>query len=248
MAVIGSGPAGIACAGDLAAMGYDVTIFEKLTYAGGILTYGIPQFVLPNSVVDREIETLKARGVEIVTGTPIDKDKSVDDLFLPRAMRPSLWAMAPMCPSRPEGWTPASPGVWSANDYLTQVNLHNDTLPANIKDAKRVLVVGGGNVAVDAVRCARRLGAETIMVYRRTIAEAPARRDEIAHTYEEDIEIRELTNPVSCYSKDGVLTGVKCEKMVLGEPDEFGRRRPVGTGEFFDGTVTTWSSPPVPRG
>ena len=97
-----------------------------------------------------------------------------------------------------------------------------------------VVVVGGGNVAVDAVRCARRLGAETIMVYRRTIAEAPARRDEIAHTYEEDIEIRELTNPVSCYSKDGVLTGVKCEKMVLGEPDESGRRRPVGTGEFFD--------------
>ena len=233
VAVIGSGPAGIACAGDLAAMGYDVTIFEKLTYAGGILTYGIPQFVLPNSVVDREIETLKARGVEIVTGTPIDKDKSVDDLFA-AGYEAIFVGNGADVPQPPRGLDTSLTGVWSANDYLTQVNLHNDTLPANIKDAKRVLVVGGGNVAVDAVRCARRLGAETIMVYRRTIAEAPARRDEIAHTYEEDIEIRELTNPVSCYSKDGVLTGVKCEKMVLGEPDESGRRRPVGTGEYFD--------------
>ena len=233
VAVIGSGPAGIACAGDLAAMGYDVTIFEKLTYAGGILTDGMPQFVLPNSVVDREIETLKARGVEIVTGTPIDKDKSVDDLFA-AGYEAIFVGNGADVPQPPRGLDTSLTGVWSANDYLTQVNLHNDTLPANIKDAKRVLVVGGGNVAVDAVRCARRLGAETIMVYRRTIAEAPARRDEIAHTYEEDIEIRELTNPVSCYSKDGVLTGVKCEKMVLGEPDESGRRRPVGTGEFFD--------------
>ena len=163
VAVIGSGPAGIACAGDLA--GYEA----------------------------------------IFVGNGAD------------------------VPQPPRGLDTSLTGVWSANDYLTQVNLHNDTLPANIKDAKRVLVVGGGNVAVDAVRCARRLGAETIMVYRRTIAEAPARRDEIAHTYEEDIEIRELTNPVSCYSKDGVLTGVKCEKMVLGEPDESGRRRRVGT-------------------
>ena len=202
-------------------------------YAGGILTYGIPQFVLPNSVVDREIETLKARGVEIVTGTPIDKDKSVDDLFA-AGYEAIFVGNGADVPQPPRGLDTSLTGVWSANDYLTQVNLHNDTLPANIKDAKRVLVVGGGNVAVDAVRCARRLGAETIMVYRRTIAEAPARRDEIAHTYEEDIEIRELTNPVSCYSKDGVLTGVKCEKMVLGEPDESGRRRPVGTGEFFD--------------
>ncbi|MCI8414795.1 MAG: FAD-dependent oxidoreductase, partial [Ruminiclostridium sp.] len=121
-----------------------------------------------------------------------------------------------------------------ANDYLTQVNLNRAALPKNISDAKRVLVVGGGNVAVDAVRCALRLGAETMMVYRRTLAEAPARRDEIAHTQEEGIEIRELTNPVACYGENGVLTGVKCEKMELGEPDASGRRRPVGTGEFFD--------------
>lgn len=233
VAVIGSGPAGIACAGDLAAMGYDVTIFEKLTYAGGILTYGIPQFVLPNSVVDREIEKLKAQGVEIVTGTAIDKNKSVDDLFA-AGYEAIFVGNGADVPQTPRGLDTSLTGVWSANDYLTQVNLNTDDLPENIKNAKRVLVVGGGNVAVDAVRCGKRLGAETIMVYRRTIKEAPARRDEIEHTYEEDIEIRELTNPVECYGKDGVLTGVKCEKMVLGEPDASGRRSPVGTGEYFD--------------
>ena len=233
VAVIGSGPAGIACAGDLALLGYDVTVFEKLSYVGGILTYGIPQFVLPNSVVDREIETLKARGVEICTGSAIDKDKSVDDLFAAGYDAIFVGNGADV-PQTPRGLDTSLEGVWSANDYLTEVNLNGANLPESIKNAKRVLVVGGGNVAVDAVRCARRLGAETIMVYRRTIAEAPARRDEIAHTYEEDIEIRELTNPVECYSKNGVLTGVRCEKMLLGDPDESGRRRPVSTGEFID--------------
>ena len=233
VAVIGSGPAGIACAGDLAKLGYDVTVFEKLSYAGGILTYGIPQFVLPNTVVDREIETLKAYGVEIVTSSPIDKDKSIDALFADGYEAVFVGNGADV-PQTPRGLDTSLKGVWSANDYLTEVNLNTEDLDANIKDAKRTLVVGGGNVAVDAVRCARRLGAETIMVYRRTLAEAPARRDEIEHTREEDIEIRELTNPVECYGKDGVLVGVKCEKMALGEPDASGRRSPVGTGEFFD--------------
>ena len=233
VAVIGSGPAGIACAGDLAAMGYDVTVFEKLTYAGGILTYGIPQFVLPNTVVDRELETLRSRGVEIVTGAPIDKNKTIDDLFQAGYQAIFVGNGADV-PQPPKGLDTSLTGVWSANDYLTAVNLGQDTLPANIKDAKRVLVVGGGNVAVDAVRCARRLGAETIMVYRRTLAEAPARRDELEHTKEENIEIRELTNPVECYGENGVLTGVKCETMTLGEPDDSGRRRPVGTGTYFD--------------
>ncbi len=233
VAVIGSGPAGIACAGDLAAMGYDVTIFEKLSYVGGILTYGIPQFVLPSSVVEREIETLKARGVEIVTGTAIDRNKSLDSLFAAGYEAVFVGNGADV-PQTPAGLDTSLKGVWSANDYLTAVNLKVNDLPESIRNAKRVLVVGGGNVAVDAVRCAKRLGAETIMVYRRTIAEAPARRDEIEHTREEDIEIRELTNPVECYGKDGVLVGVKCEKMELGEPDASGRRRPVGTGTFFD--------------
>ena len=233
VAVIGSGPAGIACAGDLAAMGYSVTVFEKLSFAGGILTYGIPQFVLPNDVVERELEKLKAQGVEIVTSTPVDKEKSVDELMKAGYEAVFIGNGADV-PQVPAGLDPSLEGVWSANDYLTQVNLNRAALPKNISDAKRVLVVGGGNVAVDAVRCALRLGAETMMVYRRTLAEAPARRDEIAHTQEEGIEIRELTNPVACYGEKGVLTGVKCEKMELGEPDASGRRRPVGTGEFFD--------------
>ena len=232
VAVIGSGPAGIACAGDLAAMGYDVTIFEKLSYVGGILVYGIPQFVLPNTVVDREIETLKARGVEIVTSAPIDKNKSIDALFA-EGYEAVFVGNGADIPQTPRGLDTSLEGVWSANDYLTEVNLNTDNLPANIKDAQRVLVVGGGNVAVDAVRCAKRLGAETIMVYRRTLAEAPARRDEIEHTREESIEIKELTNPVECIGENGVLTAVKLEKMTLGEPDASGRRSPVGTGEYF---------------
>ena len=232
VAVIGSGPAGIACAGDLAAMDYDVTIFEKLSYAGGILVYGIPQFVLPNSVVDREIETLKARGVEIVTSAPIDKNKSIDALFADGYEAVFVGNGADV-PQTPIGLDTSLEGVWSANDYLTEVNLNTDNLPASIKDAQRVLVVGGGNVAVDAVRCAKRLGAETIMVYSRTLAEAPARRDEIEHTREESIEIKELTNPVECIGENGVLTAVKLEKMTLGEPDASGRRSPVGTGEYF---------------
>ena len=224
---------GIACAGDLAALGYEVTVFEKLAYAGGILTYGIPTFVLPRSVVDRALKTLWAQGVEIVTGAPVDGARTVDDLFAAGYQAVFVGNGADV-PQVPPGLDTTLAGVWTANDYLTQVNLHSGELPESIRAAKRVLVVGGGNVAVDAVRCARRLGAETIMVYRRTIAEAPARRDEIAHTYEENIPIRELTNPVACYGENGVLTVVKCEKMALGEPDASGRRRPVGTGEFFD--------------
>ncbi|HIY07174.1 MAG TPA: FAD-dependent oxidoreductase, partial [Candidatus Evtepia faecigallinarum] len=176
---------------------------------------------------------LKVAGVEIVTGSPIDKDKSVDDLFA-AGYEAIFVGNGADVPQTPAGLDTSLEGVWTANDYLKQVNMNYDNLPANIKDAKRVLVVGGGNVAVDAVRCARRLGAETIMVYRRTIKEAPARRDEIAHTYDENIEIRELTNPVECYSMNGVLTGVRCEKMMLGDPDESGRRRPVSSGEYFD--------------
>jgi len=214
-------------------MGYDVTVFEKLSYAGGILTYGIPQFVLPNEVVDRHIDTLKAQGVEIVTSSPIDKSKSIDALFAD-GFEAVFIGNGADSPQTPRGLDTSLEGVWSANDYLTEVNLNTAALPASIKEAKRVLVVGGGNVAVDAVRCAKRVGAEPIMVYRRTIAEAPARRDEIEHTREESIEIKELTNPVECIGKDGKLVAVKLEKMTLGEPDASGRRSPVGTGEYFE--------------
>ena len=231
VAVIGSGPAGIACAGDLADKGYQVTVFEKLGFTGGIMTYGIPQFVLPNTVVDREVEILKGKGVEFVTDAPIDKKKSVDDLFK-AGFEAVFVGNGADVPQVPGGIDTSLEGVWTANDYLTAVNLNQDALPENIKNAKHVLVVGGGNTAVDAVRCGRRLGAETIMVYRRTVAEAPARYDEILHTREEGIEMMELTNPVEAIGENGKLTSVKCEIMKLGEPDESGRRRPVGTGEF----------------
>ena len=231
VAVIGSGPAGIACAGDLADKGYQVTVFEKLGFTGGIMTYGIPQFVLPNTVVDREVEILKGKGVEFVTDAPIDKKKSVDDLFK-AGFEAVFVGNGADVPQVPGGIDTSLEGVWTANDYLTAVNLNQDALPESIKNAKHVLVVGGGNTAVDAVRCGRRLGAETIMVYRRTVAEAPARYDEILHTREESIEMMELTNPVEAIGENGKLTSVKCEIMKLGEPDESGRRRPVGTGEF----------------
>ena len=231
VAVIGSGPAGIACAGDLADKGYQVTVFEKLGFTGGIMVYGIPQFVLPNTVVDREIEILKGKGVEFVTDAPIDKNKSIDDLFK-AGFEAVFVGNGADVPQVPGGIDTSLEGVWTANDYLTAVNLNQDALPENIKNAKHVLVVGGGNTAVDAVRCGRRLGAETIMVYRRTVAEAPARYDEILHTREEGIEMMELTNPVEAIGENGKLTSVKCEIMKLGEPDESGRRRPVGTGEF----------------
>ena len=233
VAVIGSGPAGIACANDLADMGYDVTVFEKLGYAGGIMTYGIPQFVLPNEVVDRKIDALKVKGVEIVLNAAIDKDKTVDALFAD-GFEAVFVGNGSDVATPPRMAIADLKGVLDANDYLKAVNLNTADLPAEIKNAKKVLVMGGGNVAVDAVRCAKRLGAETIMVYRRTIAEAPARRDEMAHLKEENIALMELHNPVECYGKDGVLTGVKCEKMVLGEPDAPGRRSPVGTGEYVD--------------
>ena len=231
VAVIGSGPAGIACAGDLADKGYQVTVFEKLGFTGGIMTYGIPQFVLPNTVVDREVEILKGKGVEFVTDAPIDKKKSVDDLFK-AGFEAVFVGNGADVPQVPGGIDTSLEGVWTANDYLTAVNLNQDALPENIKNAKHVLVVGGGNTAVDVVRCGRRLGAETIMVYRRTVAEAPARYDEILHTRAAGIEMMELTNPVEAIGENGKLTSVKCDIMKLGEPDESGRRRPVGTGEF----------------
>ncbi len=170
--------------------------------------------------------------MEIVTGAPVDGARTVDDL--PPGIRPSLWATGRMCPQVPPDWTPPLAGVWTANDYLTQVNLHSGELPESIRAAKRVLVVGGGNVAVDAVRCARRLGAETIMVYRRTIAEAPPAGMRSPTPTRRTSPSGSSPTPWPAMGKTGCSPGVKCEKMALGEPDASGRRRPVGTGEFFD--------------
>ena len=238
VAVIGSGPSGLACASDLARMGYEVKIFEALHKVGGVLVYGIPEFRLPKEkIVAREVEAVKKLGVEIETDVIVGRTVTIDELMNEEGYEAVFIGSGAGLPRFMGIPGENLNGVVSANEVLTRTNLmkaydtHYDT---PIYVGQRVVVVGGGNVAVDAVRCARRLGAETIMVYRRTIAEAPARRDEIAHTYEEDIEIRELTNPVECYSKNGVLTGVRCEKMLLGDPDESGRRRPVSTGEFID--------------
>lgn len=227
VAVIGSGPAGIACAGDLAALGYAVTIFESLPMAGGILSYGIPEFVLPNEIVDREVSTLAQRGVIIQTNVVIGRDKTIDQLLEEGygAVFIGNGAEVPVPMKLPgENLT----GVWTANAYLTHINLERDKLPASIREAKRVLVVGGGNVAVDAARCARRLGAQVTIVYRRTLAESPARREELLHTREEGVAIRILTNPVEFLGdKTGKLVGVRCVEMELGEPDNSGRRRPI---------------------
>ncbi|MDD3164564.1 MAG: NADPH-dependent glutamate synthase [Oscillospiraceae bacterium] len=226
VAVIGSGPAGIACAGDLAKLGYAVTIFERMQVAGGILCYGIPEFCLPNEVVDREISALRAEGVELVTGAGVDAGRTVDSLFADgfAAVFVGNGAEVPM-----EMHIPGEElsGVYNANDYLTQINLNRDELPSAYRQCKRAVIVGCGNVAIDAARCARRMGAEVTIVYRRTLAESPARLEEIHHAQEEDIAFRLLTNPVAFIGENGKLTGVKCVQMALGEPDESGRRRPV---------------------
>ena len=231
VAVIGSGPSGLTCAGDLARLGYDVTVFEALHIAGGVLVYGIPEFRLPKKIVELEVNGLKALGVKIVTNVVIGRSMSIDDLFddgfeavyigsgagLPRFM--------------------GSPGeslkeVYSANEYLTRVNLMKAYQPGSttpIYHARKVAVVGGGNVAMDAARSAIRLGAEEVYVlYRRSFEEIPARQEEVQHAQEEQIRFQTLTNPVEILgSDDGNVTGVRCIRMELGEPDATGRRRPV---------------------
>ena len=209
VAVIGSGPAGIACAGDLAALGYEVAVFEKLTYLPGAFSpTAFPPLSCPGPWWTGPLKTLWAQGVEIVTGAPADRAPDGGRPLCRRVPQAVFVGNGADVPQVPPGLDTTLAGVWTANDYLTQVNLHSGELPESIRAAKRVLVVGGGNVAVDAVRCARRLGAETIMVYRRTIAEAPARRDEIAHTYEEDIPIRGASpTPWPAMGKTGCSPG-----------------------------------------
>ena len=231
VAIIGSGPAGLTCAGDLAKKGYDVTIFEALHLAGGVLVYGIPEFRLPKAIVQKEIDGLKALGVKVETNMVIGKVLSIDELFkmgfesvfigsgagLPRFMNIPGENLK---------------GVYSANEFLTRVNLmkaYQDGAATPIQHAKKVAVVGGGNVAMDAARSAKRLGAEEVyIVYRRSEKELPARAEEVEHAKEEGIIFRLLTNPVEILpGEDGMVTGMKCVEMELGEPDASGRRRPV---------------------
>lgn len=240
VAVVGSGPSGLTCAGDLAKKGYEVTVFEALHTPGGVLVYGIPEFRLPKSIVKKEVETLEKLGVEIKTNVVIGKTLTIDELMDEgyEAVFIGSGAGLPRFMGIPgEGLC----GVYSANEFLTRSNLmkaYEENPDTPIMKAKKVAVVGGGNVAMDAARTAMRLGAEKVyIVYRRSLAELPARREEVEHAIEEGIDFKILTNPIEILGykneenprdlKNGFVTGITCVKMELGEPDERGRRRPV---------------------
>ena len=232
VAVIGSGPAGLTCASELARKGYDVTIYEALHTAGGVLVYGIPEFRLPKSIVQREINTLISLGVKIETNMVIGKVISVDELIEDFGFEAVFIGSGAGLPKFMNIPGENLKGVFSANEILTRVNLmkaylSDSTTP--VKDSKDVIVVGGGNVAMDAARCAKRLGADNVyIVYRRGLEELPARKEEIEHAMEEGIIFKVLTNPVELIGDDtGTVKEVKCVEMELGEPDASGRRRPV---------------------
>lgn len=240
VAVVGSGPSGLTCAGDLAKKGYDVTVFEALHLAGGVLVYGIPEFRLPKAIVQKEVDTLKALGVKIETNVVIGKTITVDELFEYgfEAVFIGSGAGLPRFMGIPGE---SLKGVYSANEFLTRSNLmkaYRDSSTTPILHAKRVAVVGGGNVAMDAARTALRLGADEVsIVYRRSLDELPARAEEVEHAMEEGIVFRVLNNPTEILGynnpedkrdpQNGFVTGMRCIRCELGEPDEKGRRRPV---------------------
>ena len=253
VAVVGSGPSGLTCAGDLAKCGYEVTVFEALHTAGGVLVYGIPEFRLPKRIVAKEVDTLKKLGVKIETNVVIGKTLTIDELFEQgfEAVFVGSGAGLPNFMGIPgEGLN----GVYSANEFLTRSNLmkaYLDSSDTPIMKGGRVAVVGGGNVAMDAARTALRLGAEKVyIVYRRSMEELPARREEVEHAAEEGVEFRLLCNPTEILGyrnpddprdpKNGFVTGISCVRMELGAPDERGRRRPVSVeGSEFTIDVDT---------
>ena len=231
VAVVGSGPAGLTCASDLAKKGYQVSVFEALHTAGGVLVYGIPEFRLPKAIVANEVTKLQAQGVEVMTNMVIGRVLTIDELFEMgyKAIFVGSGAGLPMFMGIPGE---SLKGVLSANEYLTRTNLmkaYNADSDTPVIHSKAVAVVGGGNVAMDAARCAMRLGAEHVyVVYRRGEAEMPARLEEQHHAKEEGIEFKTLTNPVEIVADEtGRVCGMKCVKMELGEPDASGRRRPI---------------------
>lgn len=231
VAVIGSGPSGLTCAGDLAKLGYEVTIFEALHTAGGVLQYGIPEFRLPKAIVNKEVDNLRDLGVDVETNMVIGRVLSIDELMEDgyEAVFIGSGAGLPRFMNIPGE---NLKGVYSANEFLTRVNLmkaYKEGSTTPIMHAKRVAVVGGGNVAMDAARSALRLGAEEVnIIYRRSDAELPARAEEVHHAKEEGIIFRTLTNPVEILGDDDdTVTGIKCVEMELGEPDASGRRRPI---------------------
>lgn len=253
VAVVGSGPSGLTCAGDLAKQGYEVTVYEALHTAGGVLVYGIPEFRLPKAIVAKEVDTLKKLGVKIDTNVVIGKTLTVDELFEMgyEAVFIGSGAGLPNFMGIPGE---SLKGVYSANEFLTRSNLmkaYLDNPETPIMKGGKVAVVGGGNVAMDAARTALRLGAEKVyIVYRRSMEELPARREEVEHAEEEGIEFKLLCNPTEILGydnpentrddKNGFVRGMKCIKMELGKPDEKGRRRPVGIpGSEFEIAVDT---------
>ena len=230
-AIVGAGPAGLTCAGDLARMGYAVTVFEALHTAGGVLMYGIPEFRLPKAIVQKEIDTLKDLGVEFVLDFVVGRSETIDELFADgyEAIFVGSGAGLPTFIGVPGE---NANGVYSANEYLTRINLmkaYQEGSATPIQHAHKVAVVGGGNVAMDAARCAKRMGAEEVyIVYRRSEKELPARLEEIEHAKEEGVVFKFLTAPLEVLSDDNYnVIGMKCQQMELGEPDESGRRRPV---------------------
>ena len=240
VAVVGSGPSGLTCAGDLARRGYLVTVFEALHTAGGVLVYGIPEFRLPKTIVAKEVESLKAMGVEILTNMIIGKTLTVDELFEMGYEAVFIGSGAGL-PSFMGIPGESLKGVYSANEFLTRANLmkaYRDDSTTPIMKGGKIAVVGGGNVAMDAARTALRLGAEKVyIIYRRSMDELPARREEVEHAIEEGVEFRLLNNPTEILGyenpedkrdpRNGFVSGMRCIRMELGEPDERGRRRPV---------------------
>ena len=240
VAVVGSGPSGLTCAGDLAKKGYKVTVYEALHLAGGVLVYGIPEFRLPKSIVQKEVDTLKALGVDVETNVVIGKTLTVDELFEMgyEAVFIGSGAGLPRFMGIPGE---SLKGVYSANEFLTRSNLmkaYQSDVTTPIMHAKKVAVVGGGNVAMDAARTALRMGAEKVyIVYRRSLEELPARKEEVEHAMEEGIEFKLLNNPTRIIGfenpddrrdpSNGFVTGMECIRMELGEPDASGRRSPV---------------------
>ena len=239
VAVVGSGPSGLTCAGDLARKGYEVTVFEALHLAGGVLVYGIPEFRLPKAIVQKEVDGLKALGVTIATDTVVGRTITVDELMDEQGFEAVFIGSGAGLPMFMDIPGINYRGVYSANEFLTRINLmkaYREGSDTPIQHPKRVAVVGGGNVAMDAARCAKRLGAEVYIVYRRGMEELPARKEEVEHAEEEGVIFKTLCNPVEILADENDdVSKIRCIKMELGEPDVSGRRRPIEVpGSEFD--------------
>ena len=244
-AVVGSGPAGLTCAADLARAGWDVTVYEALHTAGGVLMYGIPEFRLPKKLVQKEIDNIRALGVKIITNAVVGRALTVDELLTDEKYDAVFVGSGAGLPNFQRIPGESLCGVYSANEFLTRINLMKAyTFPqadTPVKVGSRVAVIGGGNVAMDAARCAKRLGADVSIVYRRSEAEMPARAEEVHHAKEEGVNFLMLTNPTAIRGdENGFVSAMTCVKMELGEPDAKGRRRPVPVeGSEFDLPVET---------